>query len=626
MKRAEQRRRQRQRRPTPQPFLGEAEKPAAQHDFLGKPRHDRNADNRDQHADVVIADHTIAPERGDHSDDSRKQHQPDAESDAEFGRSALQREFADRPPLDHQAKHCIDRDENRGGDDRDDHRHDIALVRPERRIDERGQQSCNERREDRQHQQSRRIAHDPEEGVGWSGFVHGIASRLRQVCCYGVLLKSNGLLSRCGWAMNGSSEQGVEMIRTLKLFGCALLLGAAASAPRPAPLATRAPGRFRSQAVRDRNHDYAYNGRGPGDLVSPGVTVNLPGAIPTVTLDRVVPAAEPAPSADLAKYYPLVRAVEFQSNAKPAFRGTPTFIRGWIALPPGYDGKDRFPTVYSDGGFGSSLASAKRSAANMMRLMADGKAPPMIWVYLDHAGGTGTHEFADSANNGPWGTALTSELIPSLEREYRMDARPSGRFLTGHSSGGWSTLWLQVRYPKIFGGSWPTSPDPSDFHDFTNIDLYAPNANFYAGADGKPRPLIRDHGKVVANMVDFARSEAVMGPYGGQIASFEWVFSPRGIDGRPVPLFDRATGRIDPAVVAYWHDNYDIANILARDWAALKPDLDGKIHLTVGTADTFYLDGPAHRLEAVMKALGAKTDFRYLPDKTLFDLYERGGD
>jgi len=498
--------------------------------------------------------------------------------------------------------------------------------------------------------------------------------------------------------MNGSSEQGVEMIRTLKLFGCALLLGAAASAPRPAaipvtvatsvgdhqsgrlivfvervkprakpsasvdfdpfsptgatiaarevtdlrpnraatvdaetdafpaPLATLAPGRYRIQAVLDRNHDYAYNGRGPGDLVSPVVTVNLPGAIPTLTLDRVVPAAEPAPSADLAKYYPLVRAVDFQSNAMTAFRGTPTFIRGWIALPPGYDGKDRFPTVYSDGGFGSSLASAKRSAANMMRLMADGKAPPMIWVYLDHAGGTGTHEFADSANNGPWGTALTSELIPSLEREYRMDARPSGRFLTGHSSGGWSTLWLQVRYPKIFGGSWPTSPDPSDFHDFTNIDLYAPNANFYFGPDGKPRPLIRDHGKVVANMVDFARSEAVMGPYGGQIASFEWVFSPRGIDGRPVPLFDRATGRIDPAVVAYWHDNYDIANILARDWAALKPDLDGKIHLTVGTADTFYLDGPAHRLEAVMKALGAKTDFRYLPDKTHFDLYERGGD
>ena len=394
----------------------------------------------------------------------------------------------------------------------------------------------------------------------------------------------------------------------------------------PAPLSTLPPGQYRIQAVLDRNHDYAYNGRGAGDLISPVVTVTLPGPIPTVTLTRVVPDTTPAPPPALAKYYAQVRPIDFQSGAMTAFRGTPTHIRGWVALPPGYDGTASFPTAYSDGGFGSSLISARHGAAKMMAMMADGKAPPMIWVYLDHAGGTGTHEFADSANNGPWGTALTSELIPALEREYRMDAKPSGRFLTGHSSGGWSTLWLQVRYPKIFGGSWPTSPDPSDFHDFTNVDLYAPNANLYTDAVGKPYPLIRDKGKVIANLAEFARGEAVMGAYGGQFASFEWVFSPRGIDGRPVPLFDRATGRVDPAVVAYWRDNYDIANIMRRDWATLKPDLDGKIHLTVGTADTFYLDGPAHRLEAVMRDIGAKTDFRYLPGKTHFDLYVRDGD
>src|SRR3546814_8027326 len=77
----------------------------------------------------------------------------------------------------------------------------------------------------------------------------------------------------------------------------------------------------------------------------------------------------------------------------------------------------------------------------------------MIWVILDHHIATGTHEFADSANNGPWGAALTTEAIPALEAEYRMDARASGRFLNGHSSGGWSTLWLQVAYPKVFGRS-----------------------------------------------------------------------------------------------------------------------------------------------------------------------------
>lgn len=404
----------------------------------------------------------------------------------------------------------------------------------------------------------------------------------------------------------------------------------------PAPFSMLGAGTYEMQAVLDRNHDYNYSGRGAGDLVSKVITVSLPGPIPTLTLDRQVPAPDEASAlmnnapadkrATVAEWAPKLKAVEFQSRKMTAFQGAPAFIRGWVALPPGYDGKRKFPTVYTDGGFGSSTFSAKAKAAMTMADMATGKSPPMIWVYLDHSGATGTHEFADSANNGPWGAALTSEFIPWLETQYAMDARPAGRFLTGHSSGGWSALWLQVRYPKMFGGSWPTSPDPSDFHDFVNVDIYASNANLYRDAAGNPTPLARANGKAFVTMEEFARSEQAMGLYGGQIGSFEWVFSPRGPDGRPVPLFDRVTGRIDPAVAAYWRDNYDIANIIKRDWPSLKRDLDGKIHLTVGAADTFYLDGPARRLAEVMKAVGAKADFRYLPDKTHFDLYERRGD
>ena len=252
--------------------------------------------------------------------------------------------------------------------------------------------------------------------------------------------------------------------------------------------------------------------------------------------------------------------------------------------------------------------------------------PPMIWVFLDESSATGTHEFADSVNNGPWGTALTEELIPELERSYRMDAKPSGRFLTGHSSGGWATLWLQVRYPKVFGGTWPTSPDPSDFHDFTGVDLYAPGANVYRRTDGSAYPLVRDHDKVIATYEQFARLEDVIGPVGGQMASFDWVFSPRGTAGRPMPMFDRTTGVVDPKVVAYWRDHYDIAHLVQAQWPRLKPDLDGKIHLTVGTADTFYLDGAAHRLKAVLDGLGAKSEFTFVPGRTHMDLYAEGDD
>src|SRR3546814_12451875 len=102
------------------------------------------------------------------------------------------------------------------------------------------------------------------------------------------------------------------------------------------------------------------------------------------------------------------------------------------------------------------------SAAGVAAMMAKGEMPPMIWVFLDHHIATGTHEFADSANNGPWGAALTTEAIPALEAKYRMDARASGRFLTGHRSVGWSTLWLPVASPKLFGGPWPPDPAPQD--------------------------------------------------------------------------------------------------------------------------------------------------------------------
>ena len=253
----------------------------------------------------------------------------------------------------------------------------------------------------------------------------------------------------------------------------------------------------------------------------------------------------------------------------------------------------------------------------------------MIWVMLDESCPTGTHEFADSVNNGPWGKALTAEYIPHLEKKYRMDSRPSGRFLQGHSSGGWATLQLQIDYPTIFGGTWSTSPDPSDFHDFTGVDLYAPHANVYKRPDGTSYPLIRDHAKVIGTFEQFAHNESVLGPYGGQIASFEWVFSPRGPDGRPLPMFDRGTGDVDPDVVGYWHDHYDLAHIVQTTWAQHGPVLRGKIHVFVGTADTFYLDGAAHKMEAVLNALNAGAHFTYIPNRTHFDLYTTypaGGD
>ncbi|MBS0332918.1 MAG: enterochelin esterase, partial [Proteobacteria bacterium] len=396
------------------------------------------------------------------------------------------------------------------------------------------------------------------------------------------------------------------------------------------------PGEYAVQAALDVHHSYNYEGRGAGDLLSPVVRLRLPldAAAPAVTLDRAVPAADPwaqpwlkgREAAALAVARDHVSEVAFRSPALTAFWGRAVTMRAWLVTPPGYDphGKTTYPTVYSSHGFGAADTDLVSRASDAYAAMAAGRTPPMIWVFLVHSGPSGTTEFADSVNNGPWGRALAEELIPHLERRWRMDARPTGRFLTGHSSGGWASLWLQIRYPKLFGGTWATSPDPSDFHDFLGTDLYADHANLYAGADGTRHPMMRDGGKVAATMEDFARLEAVMGPSGGQMASFDWVFSPRGADGRPMPMFDRETGSVDPAVVAYWRDHYDIAHLLQVNWRTLKPDLDGKIRVAVGTADSFYLDGSAHRLQAVLDGLGARSRFQYAPGGTHFSLYQAG--
>ena len=75
------------------------------------------------------------------------------------------------------------------------------------------------------------------------------------------------------------------------------------------------------------------------------------------------------------------------------------------------------------------------------------------------------------------------------------------------------------------------------------------------------------------------------------------VYSPQGGDGYPAPVLDPLTGVIDKDVVKYWHDHYDLAAILNRDWASLGPKLEGKIHIQVGDGDTYFLNNAVHLLE-----------------------------
>lgn len=391
----------------------------------------------------------------------------------------------------------------------------------------------------------------------------------------------------------------------------------------PAPFSKAPAGDYRVQALLDVDHSYAYGGAGSGDLY--GEIVAAAGIDPAaaepiaLTLSKRLERPEPV-STD------AIRLAIFESPALTAFWGRPILMRAGIVLPPSYATapKRRYPTVYMIHGYGGTHRGAWGHGAMLQKQMAQGTLPEMIFVYLDGSCPMGHHEFADSANNGPWGRALTAEFIPHLEKQFRMDGVPRGRFLSGHSSGGWSTLWLQVTYPDFFGGTWSTSPDPVDLHGFTGIDTTKPETeNFYRAADGTERNLVRHQGRNVLSMRQYVQLERVSGDYGGQMASFEAVWSPKGEDGRPMPFFDRQTGRIDPFVAKAW-ERYDIARILETNWARLGKKLKGKIYVAVGSADTFHLDESTVMLRDRMAKLGSDARFVIVPGRDHFDLFQPG--
>ncbi len=379
--------------------------------------------------------------------------------------------------------------------------------------------------------------------------------------------------------------------------GGALMLDPAEMLEYPKGAASElADGRWHAQAVIDLNgwsHD-VLNAAGNG--YSEPVEFEYPGGADDgaikLTINRNVPDRD-FKDTDTLKY------VRLRSELLSDFHQRDVYLRAAVSLPRDYaDEPDRrYPATYLIDGFGGKL----ENAALMLRFMPFAKGGvDLALIYIDPDCPTGHHVWADSANNGPWGQALTTELIPHLEKEFRLIAEPDARYVAGHSSGGWSSLWLQVTYPDFFGGVWSSSPDPVDFSAFQTVDIYAGD-NLYKTADGAPRPVSRDVGGRQLMVESFDRLEQVLGR-GGQLQSFEAVFSPRGPDGEPMKLWSRESGEIDPKVAEAWR-KYDIRLILERDWETLGPKLAGKLYLYCGDQDTFYLEKAFFKLRDALQRL-----------------------
>ena len=367
---------------------------------------------------------------------------------------------------------------------------------------------------------------------------------------------------------------------------------------------------FRVQLVARFNAWQREIGKGEGNGFSATATVETEGRQPELIINALAPKHE----FQETQWSKLLRV---KSNLLSNFYGHDVFIRASVTVPVSYatSPERRYPTIYEIPGFGGD--HNYRASGQTQAELEDGGVE-FIRVMLDPSCPLGHHVFADSANNGPRGQSLVEEFLPAFDSQYRSIAKPTARFVTGHSSGGWSSLWIQVTYPGHFGGVWSTAPDPVDFRDFQRINLYSANENMYLTADGKSRPLARIGGQVRLWYKGFADMEWTLGS-GGQLHSFEAVFSPRGEDGKPKLVWDRDSGKVFTDVAKTW-EKYDIRLILESNWKQLEPKLRGKLHVFMGDQDTFYLEGATILLKESLAKLGSDAQVEIIAGRDHFNL------
>lgn len=367
----------------------------------------------------------------------------------------------------------------------------------------------------------------------------------------------------------------------------------------PEPMGRLKGGTYHAQVVIDHDQTRRDFNEGPGNLFSRPMTVALngnKGGTHELVADQVI---QPKRYEDTE----WVKFVSIRSRRLSEFHGRDVSLQAAVLLPFGYaeEPDRRYPVRYVIPGFGSRhdelLRFSKGNSARWTNWSTGRSAFRGVEVVLDPDVPLGHSVFANSANNGPVGDALVEELIPAIEARFRILADPRARFVAGHSSGGWSSLWLQVTYPDVFGGCWSTAPDPVDFRAFQTVNLYQ-DRNGHWTPEGFARPTARTRFGTRLNNSQFNLMEYVLGD-GGQLDSLNAVFSPRGADGRPVPVMNKLTGAIDRTVAEAWK-RYDIRLILEQRWKELGPRLQGKLHIYGGAWDTFYLEPALELLKAFL--------------------------
>jgi len=366
----------------------------------------------------------------------------------------------------------------------------------------------------------------------------------------------------------------------------------------------------------------------PGNLYSKPqkVTLGADAQPIAIVMDQEIAPIEPP------KDTQYIRHLKIQSQLLSKFWGRPMYLSANVLVPEGFDEHPnaRFPlAIFEDHfnhdfeGFRTEPPDAnlkpdyserfhiagynriqQQEAYNLYQQWKAPNFPRYLVAQINHANPYYDDSYAvDSANLGPYGAAIETELIPALEKQFRAIGQGWARFVWGGSTGGWESMAVQVFYPEHYNGAFIACPDPIDFRAYTNVNLYQDQNAFYwkGPAMQLPQPGYRDYqGHVLATTQSTNQYELALGSRGRSGEQFDiWqaVYGPVDKDGYPQPIFDKETGAIDPNVAEYWRQHYDLSAILQRDWTTLGPKLRGKLHIYVGSADNYMLNNAVYLME-----------------------------
>ncbi len=342
--------------------------------------------------------------------------------------------------------------------------------------------------------------------------------------------------------------------------------------------------------------------RSPGNLYGTPVKVHWDPRSSTpirLVADRVIPAVVVPPDNEYVKRFRI------QSAILTRWWGHPMYLGATVLLPKGYDTHPdvKYPVVYDEGHF-----SLRAPGGGATPAWLSDTTPRVILVTLQHPSPFYDDSYdVNSANEGPYDDAIMQELIPEVERRFRVIGQPWARLLTGGSTGGWISLAQQVFHPDFYGGTWSLCPDAVDFRYHQIVNVYTDTNAYWVnhGWMRVERPDVRrPDGNIETMMKDENWYELAVGDHsrsGGQWDIWEAAYGPVGADGYPRRIWNKQTGVIDHATAEYWKQHFDLRNYLESNWRAVGPKLYDKINVYVGDADTYYLNDAVHLLDDFLK-------------------------